>query len=74
MLSTSNAINENANKLQCQTIEQTIKQIEEERKLKNKELLSKEKKLIKKLAEKYKDDPEAYAREIADKFGFEFVE
>ena len=33
-----------------------------------------EKKLIKKLAEKYKDDPEAYAREIADKFGFEFVE
>ena len=39
-----------------------------------KELLNKEKKLIKELAEKYHSDPEAYAREIADKFGFEYVE
>ena len=54
--------------------EQTIKQIEAERKLKNEELLTKEKKLIKQMVEKYKDDPEAYAREIADRFGFEFVE
>ena len=54
--------------------EQTIKQIEAERKLKNEELLTKEKKLIKQMVEKYKDDPEAYAKEIADRFGFEFVE
>ena len=54
--------------------EDTIKQLEQDRKQKNEELSAKEKKKVKELVEKYKDDPEAYAREIADKFGFEFVE
>ena len=54
--------------------EKTIKQLEEERKRKNEVLTAKEKKRVKELAEKHKDDPEAYAREIADKFGFEYVE
>jgi len=54
--------------------QETIEKLEEDRKRKNEELLNKEKKLIKELAEKYHSDPEAYAREIADKFGFEYVE
>jgi len=54
--------------------EKTIKQLEEDRKRKNEELTTKEKKRVKELAEKHKDDPEAFAREIADKFGFEYVE
>jgi vacuolar-type H+-ATPase subunit H len=52
----------------------TIEKLEEERKRKNEELTEKEKKRIKEIAEKYKNDPETYAREIADKFGFEYVE
>ena len=52
----------------------TIEKLEEERRKKNEELTAKEKKRIKELAEKYKNNPEAYAREIADKFGFEYVE
>jgi hypothetical protein len=52
----------------------TIEKLEEERKKKNEELTEKEKKRVKEAAEKYKNDPEAYAREIADKFGFEYVE
>ena len=54
--------------------QETIEKLEEDRKQKNEELLNKEKKLVKELAEKYHSDPEAYAREIADKFGFEYVE
>lgn len=54
--------------------QETVDQLEAERKRKNEELSEKEKKRIKELAEKYKDDPEAFAREIADKFGFEYVE
>tara|TARA_R110000824_G_scaffold310353_1_gene497671 strand:- start:116 stop:532 length:417 start_codon:yes stop_codon:yes gene_type:complete len=54
--------------------QETIEKLEEDRKRKNEELLNKEKKLVKELAEKYHSDPEAYAREIADKFGFEYVE
>jgi hypothetical protein len=54
--------------------QETIEKLEEDRKQKNEELLNKEKRLIKELAEKYHSDPEAYAREIADKFGFEYVE
>jgi hypothetical protein len=54
--------------------QETIEMLEEDRKQKNEELLNKEKKLVKELAEKYHSDPEAYAREIADKFGFEYVE
>jgi hypothetical protein len=54
--------------------QETIEKLEEDRKRKNEELLNKEKKLVKELAEKYNSDPEAYAREIADKFGFEYVE
>ena len=53
--------------------EDTIRQLEREKKQKNEELSAKEKKRVKALAEKYKDDPEAFAREIADKFGFEYV-
>lgn len=52
----------------------TIEKLEEERKRKNEELTEKEKKRIKELAEKYKNDPEGYVKEIADKFGFEYVE
>tara|TARA_R110000824_G_scaffold194057_6_gene376543 strand:- start:1200 stop:1610 length:411 start_codon:yes stop_codon:yes gene_type:complete len=52
----------------------TIEKLEEERRRKNEELTQKEKKRIKELAEKYKNDPEAYVRVIADKFGFEYVE
>ena len=33
-----------------------------------------EKKRVKELAERYKDDPEAFTREFADKFGFKYVE
>ena len=54
--------------------QETIEQLEEERRKKNEELTEKEKKRIKELAEKYKNDPEAFVREIADKFGFEYVE
>ena len=54
--------------------QETIEKLEEDRKRKNEELLTKEKRLVKELAEKYHSDPEAYAREIADKFGFEYVE
>jgi CII-binding regulator of phage lambda lysogenization HflD len=52
----------------------TIAQLEEDRKRKNEELTKKEKQRIKELAEKHKDNPEDFAREIADKFGFEYVE
>ena len=52
----------------------TIEKLEEDRRRKNEELLNRERRLIKELAEKYHSDPEAYAREIADKFGFEYVE
>lgn len=52
----------------------TIKQLEEERRKKNEELTDKEKKRIKELAEKHKEDPEGFVKDIADNFGFEVVE
>ena len=52
----------------------TIEKLEAERKKKNQELTEKEKKRVKELTEKYRDDPESFAREMAEKFGFEFVE
>jgi len=52
----------------------TIEKLEEERKRKNQELTEKEKKRVKELTERYKDDPESFAKEMAERFGFEYVE
>jgi|TARA_R110000824_G_scaffold372076_1_gene561917 hypothetical protein len=54
--------------------QETIDQLEAERKKRNEELSEKEKKRVKELAEKYKNDPETYVREIAERFGFKYVE
>lgn len=51
-----------------------ITELEEEFEKKNEELDNKKKKKIKELVEKYHDNPDELAKEIADKFGFIFVE
>ena len=51
-----------------------LTELEEEFQKKNKELDAKKKKKIKDLVEEYHDNPDELAKEIADKFGFIFLE
>jgi parvulin-like peptidyl-prolyl isomerase len=54
--------------------QKTVAQIEEEYEKKNEKLSEREKKTVKKLAKKYSEDPVAYTKEIANRFGFKYIE
>jgi len=53
---------------------ETIKRIEEEYKKKNEKLDSDKKKAVKEIVEKHYNDPDALARLIGEKFGFNYSE
>lgn len=53
---------------------ETLKKIEEEYKIKISELNSAERREIKKIVDKHKDDPEGLAKRVGDVFGIEHVE
>ena len=52
---------------------ETIERLEEEYKRKNKELSNKKKKAVKDIVEKHYNDPDALARLLSEKFGFEHL-
>ena len=53
---------------------ETIKRLEEEFEKKNKELDNKKRKAVKEIVEKHYNDPDALARMLSEKFGFEHLE
>jgi len=53
---------------------ETINRLEEEFEKKNKELDNKKRKAVKEIVEKHYNDPDALARMLSEKFGFEHLE
>ena len=54
--------------------DETIKRIEKEYETKSEELDNKKRKAVKEIVEKHYNDPDALARMLSDKFGFEYLE
>ena len=52
----------------------TLKKLEKEYKIKSKELSKREKEEVKKIVEKFENDPDGLARRIAEEFGIEHVQ